>query len=84
MIIPPYLKPGDTIAITCPAGYMPAEKANACIIVLQQQGYKVIIGKTLGSSSQNYFSGSDEERASELQSFLNDKNIKAILFGRGG
>jgi muramoyltetrapeptide carboxypeptidase len=84
MIIPSYLKPGDTIAITCPAGYLPAEKASACIAALQQQGYHVIVGKTLGSDSQNYFSGTDEERLSELQSFLDDKKINAILFGRGG
>ena len=44
----------------------------------------MITGKTLGSNSQNYFSGTDEERATELQSFLDDKKINAILFGRGG
>ena len=84
MIIPPYLKPGDTIAITCPAGYMPAENAATCIETLQQQGYKIIIGDTLGSASGNYFSGTDEERASELQSFLDNKKINAILCARGG
>jgi muramoyltetrapeptide carboxypeptidase len=26
--IPPYLKKGDCIGITCPAGYMDAEKAR--------------------------------------------------------
>lgn len=82
--ISPYLQPGDTIAITCPAGYMAADKAATCIDVLEQQGYKVIVGKTLGSSSQTYFSGTDEERLNELQLFLDDKSIKAILFGRGG
>ena len=84
MTIPPYLKKGDTIGITCPAGYMAAEKAQTCIQTLQAWGYKVIVGKTLGSNSQNYFSGSDEERAEELQTMLDDKNINAILFGRGG
>lgn len=84
VIIPPYLKPGDTIAITCPAGYMPAENTEACIEMLRQQGYTVITGKTLGSSSGNYFSGTDDERLQELQAFLDDKNINAILCGRGG
>jgi muramoyltetrapeptide carboxypeptidase len=82
--IPPYLKSGDTIAITCPAGYMAAEKAVTCIETLRQQGYMVAVGKTLGSDSQTYFSGTDEERLDELQAFLDDKDIKAILFGRGG
>ncbi len=83
-IIPPYLKKGDTIAITCPAGYMAAEKAIMCIHTLQTWGYEVMVGKTLGSHSENYFSGTDEERAHELQAMLDDRSISAILFGRGG
>ena len=82
--IPTYLKKGDTIGITCPAGYMAAEKAQACIATLQSWGFKVMVGKTLGSQSKNYFSGTDEERRDELQAMLDDKNIHAILFGRGG
>ena len=82
--IPPYLKSGDAIAITCPAGYMAAGKAAACINILQEQGYEVVIGETLGSSSVNYFSGTDEQRLNEMQGFLDDKNIKAILCARGG
>lgn len=81
---PPYLKKGDTIGITCPAGYMAAEKAQTCITVLQQWGYQVMVGKTLGSTSVNYFSASDEDRRDELQAMLDDKNINAILCGRGG
>ena len=84
IIIPPYLKKGDTIAITCPAGYMAAAKAATCIHTLQQWGYEVMVGKTLGSGSKNYFSGTDEERLDELQAMLDDKSINAILFGRGG
>lgn len=84
MIIPPYLKKGDTIGITCPAGYMAAEKAQTCMDTLQAWGYKVLVGKTLGSGSTNYFSGTDEERAAELQEMLDNQGIQAILFGRGG
>jgi muramoyltetrapeptide carboxypeptidase len=82
--IPPYLKKGDTIAITCPAGYMAAAKAATCISTLQKWGYEVMVGKTLGSNSENYFSGTDEERTDELQAMLDDRSIHAILFGRGG
>ncbi len=82
--IPPYLKKGDTIGITCPAGYMAAEKAQTCIDTLQQWGFNVMVGKTLGSSSANYFSGTDDERLEELQAMLDSENIQAILFGRGG
>ena len=82
--IPPYLKKGDTIAITCPAGFMLKEKAQVCIETLQQWGLQVMVGKTLGSNSLNYFSGTDEERLNELQAMLDDKSINAILCGRGG
>ncbi len=82
--IPPYLQRGNTIGITCPAGYMPKQKADACIATLQEWGFEVMVGKTVGSASKNYFSGTDEERANELQAMLDDKNIHAILFGRGG
>jgi len=81
--LPPYLKKGDTIGIVCPAGYMPAAKAQTCIDTLQQWGFKVKVGRTLGKQF-NYFSGTDEERLYDLQQMLDDKNIHAILCGRGG
>ena len=82
-IIPPYLKPGDTIGIVCPAGYMPIEKAQTCIETLTDWGFKVVPGKTL-SNQYHYFSGTDEERCKDLQLLLDDENINAILCGRGG
>lgn len=84
MIQPPYLKKGNTIGITCPAGFMDAARAQTCIETLQQWGFEVMVGKTLGSASTNYFSGTDEERRDELQAMLDDQDIHAILFGRGG
>ena len=84
MKIPPYLQQGDVIGITCPAGYMPFEKAQTCITVLQQWGYEVLVGKTLGSKSKTYFSGTDEERLNEFQAMLDAPEVKAILCGRGG
>ena len=81
---PPYLKKGDTIGITCPAGYMAKEKAQTCINTLQQWGFNVMVGKTLGSNSTTYFSGTDKERLNELQAMLDDNSINAILCGRGG
>lgn len=83
MIQPPYLKKGDTIGIVCPAGYMAAQTAETCIAVLQKSGYNVAVGKTLGNQF-HYFSGTDEERLLDLQAMLDNVNIKAILFGRGG
>jgi muramoyltetrapeptide carboxypeptidase len=83
MMIPPYLQKGDTIGIVCPAGYLPAEKAQTCIDVLQQWGYRVKTGKTLGHQF-HYFAGTDEERLLDLQQMLDDDSVQAILCGRGG
>ncbi|MEO5967977.1 MAG: LD-carboxypeptidase [Ferruginibacter sp.] len=82
--IPPYLKPGDTVGITCPAGFMPLENVTHCVETLHSWGYKTIVGKTVGVDSGNYFSAPDKERLEELQMMLDDENINAILFGRGG
>ncbi|MGI9138943.1 MAG: S66 peptidase family protein [Sediminibacterium sp.] len=83
MIQPPKLIPGDTIGITCPAGSIPIEKVQKCIQTLENWGFKVKIGKTVGSK-RDCFSASDAERAAELQQMLDDKNLKAILCARGG
>ena len=82
--IPPYLQPGDTIGIVCPAGYMSVEKAQSCMNVLQEWGYKIKIGKTVGGDSSNYFSGTDEERLQDFQQMLDDDEVKAVFCARGG
>lgn len=81
---PPYLKKGDCIGITCPSGYMAKEKAQTCIKTLQSWGFDVMVGRTLGNESGNYFSATDEVRCNELQAMMDDESIHAILFGRGG
>ena len=83
-ITPPFLRNGDTVGIVCPAGFMPAERMITCINTLKSWGFRVKIGKTVGGISSNYFSGTDEERLDDLQEMLDDEDVHAILFGRGG
>lgn len=83
MQIPPYLKPGDTIAITCPSGYIPKETVGIAQQMLESWGYNVILGETVGESD-NYFSAPDEVRRRDLQHFLDRNDVQAILMGRGG
>jgi len=80
---PEYLKSGDTIGVICPSGYMPFENMETCLQTLEQWGFNVKRGKTLGAHF-NYFSGTDEERLDDLQQMLDDKQVKAILCARGG
>ena len=81
---PPYLQKGDTIGLVCPAGYMIMEKVQTCINTLKDWGYQVKIGSTVGGNSENYFSGTIEERLKDFQSMLDADEVKAILCARGG
>lgn len=84
IIIPPYLRRGDTIGMVCPAGYLPIEKTKKAIETIENKwGFNVRIGKTIGQQ-HHYFSGTDSERLTDLQSMLDDPDIKAILCARGG
>ncbi|NML20764.1 LD-carboxypeptidase [Pseudoflavitalea sp. G-6-1-2] len=81
--IPPYLKPGDTIGITCPAGFITLEAIKPAIQQMESWGYKVVPGKTVGRRDFT-FGGSDADRASDMQDMLDDPSIKAIMCARGG
>jgi muramoyltetrapeptide carboxypeptidase len=79
---PPYLKNNDKIAIVCPAKFLP-KSIDAAIATLKEWGLEVEIGETV-TGSYHQFSGTDEVRASDLQRYLDDPSIRAIIAGRGG
>lgn len=83
MRIPPYLKKGDVVGITCPAGYLTPEDLAPAAKKLEEWGFVVKTGATVGTRSGT-FSATDEERAADFQRMLNDKTVKAIMCGRGG
>jgi muramoyltetrapeptide carboxypeptidase len=82
-VIPPYLKKGDTIGITSPAGYVTMEEIQPAVQLMESWGYKVKIGATIGKKDFT-FGGNDEERAGDLQQMLDDRKLKAIMCARGG
>lgn len=83
MKIPPYLKKGDLIGITCSSSKMDLQAAEYAAGVISSWGFRVHMGITVGTSFHN-FSAPDELRLEELQDMLDDPEIKAIIFGRGG
>jgi len=83
MIQPSHLSQGDTIGIVCPSGNIHLEKVQICIQTLEKWGYSVKLGTTVGAKKDS-FSGTDTERAADLQSMLDDTSVKAILCARGG
>lgn len=84
-IIPEQLKKGDTIGLVCPsAGLNPKAKhrisnAQKC---LKRMGYKVKLGNCL--ISQNYTSGSIEDRVKDIHGMFANPNIKAVMTVIGG
>ncbi|MDN3586984.1 LD-carboxypeptidase [Pedobacter aquatilis] len=82
IIQPTYLKKGDKIAIVCPAKKLP-KSIDYAISVLKSWGLDVIIGKSV-YAEENQFAGSDDLRASDIQTYLDDPLVKAIIAGRGG
>jgi muramoyltetrapeptide carboxypeptidase len=82
-IKPPYLKPGDTIGITSPAGYITEEEIRPAMLVMGGWGYKIKIGTTIGKRDFTR-GGTDAERAADFQQMLDDASIKAIMCARGG
>lgn len=83
MITPPALKPGDKIAIVAPARKVSPSEMEMAISTFRSWGLQVVTGQHLFGEN-NQYSGTDEERTSDLQMMLDDVEIKAIICARGG
>ena len=83
MIIPPYLKEGDTVAIVCTARKISKKELDPAIKLLTHWGLKVKLGDTVGKE-YHQFGGTDVQRAEDFQEMLDDKEVQAIWCARGG
>ena len=83
LITPGFLKEGDSIGIISTARRVSEKEINPCEYILESWGLRVIKGRHL-FQADNQFSGTDAQRAKDLQNMLDDPNIKAILCARGG
>lgn len=79
---PAYLKKGDKIAIVCPASKLP-KGIDSALQIFESWGLEVVIGKTV-NAEYHQFAGDDTLRTEDLQGFLDDPSVKAIIAGRGG
>lgn len=82
-IIPPYLQPGDEVAILSPASFPPTDNWKMGVEVLENWGLKV---RTAPNYLSRHFGlgGTDAERLADLQQMLDDPSIKAVFPIRGG
>ena len=83
MIIPPFLKAGDTVVLVCTARKFFPDDAKPAIDLLESWGLKVKLGATIGLDNFQ-LGGTDSERAADFQAQLDDENVKAIWCARGG
>jgi muramoyltetrapeptide carboxypeptidase len=79
---PAYLKKGDKVAIVSPAKKL-KQPIDDAIALLEGWGLEVIIGKSV-YAEHHQFAGNDILRAQDIQSFLDNKEVKAIIAARGG
>ncbi|MBP5497825.1 MAG: LD-carboxypeptidase [Muribaculaceae bacterium] len=82
-VAPPFLAPGDSIAIlslsSTPKNHVPESGAKA----LEQWGFTPVVSENVLASYRT-FAGTPELRRDELMRALRDPSIKAILSTRGG
>ena len=83
MVTPPFLRPGDTVGIVSTARKITREELEPAIQLLSKWGLNVKLGDTIGAV-RDQFAGDDTLRASDLQSMLDNPEIKAIWCARGG
>jgi muramoyltetrapeptide carboxypeptidase len=83
MIIPEKLKIGDKIGIVSTARKITLEELKAAILILESWGLEIVLGQNLFKEN-NQFSGTVEQRTTDLQSMIDNDAIKAILCTRGG
>ena len=82
-VSPAFLKAGDVIGITAPAGYITSAEIQSAVQKMESWGYKIKVGETIDKRDFT-FGGTDEERTKDFQQMLDDPKIKAIMCARGG
>ena len=83
---PKKLKINDTIGVCAPSGIIKDKHKNElddAEKILKEFGLNVIYSKNLYASSYGY-SASIEEKYTDMNNLINNSNIKAIIFAKGG
>jgi len=83
IIRPDWLQPNDKIGILAPARKIAQEEIQSTIRLFEENDFQVVMSFNL-FREYHQFSGTDQERTADLQSFLDAVEIKAIICARGG
>ena len=82
-IKPNALKSGDTVAVVASAAAIERAHLERGVNVLASMGFRVKVSSRVLARS-GILAGDDRERASELQEYFADPEVKAIFSARGG
>ncbi len=77
------METGSKVAVVAPSGYVDINNIQNAIGVLNSWGLNTIEGDSLYKRN-GIFAGTDSERLADLQTAIDDKDIKAIVCARGG
>jgi len=80
--VPSALTPGSTVAVIAPSGPFERDLVERGMEFLRER-YRVVFDPGLYERT-GYLAGSDERRLSELDRFLRDPTVAAIVAARGG
>jgi muramoyltetrapeptide carboxypeptidase len=83
MLRPLTLKPKDQVRILSTARKVSPEDVQEAKNWLEGLGYAVSLGTTIGLEDHQY-GGTDSDRIRDFQEALDDSQVKAIWFARGG
>jgi muramoyltetrapeptide carboxypeptidase len=83
-VAPAFLKKGDKIALLSPSYHTPDSNVENTAKVLEDWGFKPVVGKHVGTIYAGKYAGTADERAEDFIDALKDTSIKAILTNRGG
>jgi muramoyltetrapeptide carboxypeptidase len=83
LTLPPALQPGDLVAVAAPGSPFDRAAFTRGTEFIAAQGYRVTWRAGI-TARAGYLAGGDDRRAAELDSWLRDPEVKAILFARGG
>ncbi len=82
-IIPPHLKPGDTVGFIAPSSPLNLDRLKAGIHYFEQKGFNVKLSAHL-KNAERFLAGRDIDRANDIMDFFRDPEIKALIATAGG
>jgi len=90
LLIPPSLKPGDTIGVMAPSSKIPRPDIEAGVAYMQDRGYKVFIHPQTylyadgDEDTASQYAGTVREKVDALHDLVRNPEINAVFFATGG